>query len=66
MIQRARNRMVSEGIKLMRVDCWSGGDRKLVSYYTGQGFTPTHEIEVRPGASVQVFEWRSDETPSYS
>jgi hypothetical protein len=23
-----------------------------------QGFTPTQEIEVRPGATVQVFEWR--------
>ena len=42
----------------MRVDCWAGGDRRLVAYYVSEGFTPVEEIEVRPGTSVQVFEWR--------
>jgi GNAT superfamily N-acetyltransferase len=58
LIARARERTVAEGVHLLRVDCWAGGDRRLVSYYTGEGFTPTQEIEVRPGTSVQVFEWR--------
>lgn len=58
LIERAREHTVSEGIDLLRVDCWAGGDRRLVSYYTREGFTPTNEIEVRPGTSVQVFEWR--------
>ncbi len=66
MIERARNRSIREGIDLMRVDCWSGGDRKLVGYYEGQGFNPTQEIEVGRGTSVQVFEWRSDYRPSDS
>jgi GNAT superfamily N-acetyltransferase len=58
LIERARDLTMSEGIGLLRVDCWSGGDRRLVAYYTSEGFTPTEEIEVRPGTSVQVFEWR--------
>jgi GNAT superfamily N-acetyltransferase len=58
LIELAREYTVSEGVGLLRVDCWSGGDRRLVQYYVGEGFTPTQEIEVRPGTSVQVFEWR--------
>lgn len=58
LIEMAREHMVKEGIDLMRVDCWSGGDRRLVAYYQSEGFIPTAEIEVRPGTSVQVFEWR--------
>jgi GNAT superfamily N-acetyltransferase len=58
LIELARELTVSEGINLLRVDCWAGGDRRLVAYYTSEGFAPTQEIEVRPGTSVQVFEWR--------
>lgn len=58
LIALAREQTVSEGIGLLRVDCWSGGDKRLVRYYESEGFTPTEEIEVRPGTSVQVFEWR--------
>ena len=58
LIELARAHTIAEGIALLRVDCWSGGDRRLVQYYLDQGFTPTHDIEVRPGTSVQVFEWR--------
>jgi hypothetical protein len=58
LIELARELTISDSVDLLRVDCWSGGDRKLVSYYTSEGFTPTEEIEVRPGTSVQVFEWR--------
>ncbi len=60
LIEMARAQTVRDGISLLRVDCWSGGDRRLVAYYESEGFTPTQEIEVRPGTSVQVFEWRSD------
>lgn len=62
LIERARELMIRDGIDLLRVDCWSGGDRRLVAYYVSQGFRPTQEIEVRPGTSVQVFEWRSSAT----
>lgn len=58
LIEDARRKTVEAGIAVLRVDCWAGGDRKLVAYYQGSGFTPTTEIEVRKGTSVQVFEWR--------
>jgi GNAT superfamily N-acetyltransferase len=58
LIELAREATVADGIGLLRVDCWSGGDRRLVAYYESEGFTPVQEIEVRPGTSVQVFEWR--------
>ena len=58
LIELAREFTVSEGVNLLRLDCVAGGDRRLVSYYTSEGFTPTQEIEVRPGTSVQIFEWR--------
>jgi GNAT superfamily N-acetyltransferase len=62
LIELARESAVREGVGLLRVDCWAGGDRRLVAYYVSEGFTPTQEIEVRPGTSVQVFEWRSSES----
>lgn len=64
LIQRARDLTCSDGVEVLRVDCWSGGDRRLVQYYVSEGFTPTQEIEVRPGTSVQVFEWRPADTES--
>lgn len=66
LIDRARDLAVSEGIGLLRVDCWSGGDKQLVRYYARAGFTPTEVIEVRPGTSVQVFEWRPPDQGSTS
>jgi GNAT superfamily N-acetyltransferase len=58
LIERAREQTIADGVGILRVDCWAGGDRRLVAYYTSEGFTPVQEIEVRPGTSVQVFEWR--------
>ncbi|MBX3071847.1 MAG: GNAT family N-acetyltransferase [Thermomicrobiales bacterium] len=60
LIALARELTVSAGVGLLRVDCWSGGDRRLVRYYVDEGFVPEQEIEVRPGTSVQVFEWRPE------
>lgn len=53
----AREETRRRGIGLLRVDCWSGGDGKLVEYYRGQGFTPTVEVPVND-TKVQVFEQR--------
>lgn len=58
LIELARDHTVAAGVGLLRVDCGAGGDRRLVSYYTSEGFTPTLELAVRPGTSVQVFAWR--------
>lgn len=63
LIELARESTIADGIGLLRVDCWSGGDRRLVAHYESEGFTPVREIEVRPGTSVQVFEWRPPATP---
>ncbi|GAA3141014.1 GNAT family N-acetyltransferase [Streptomyces rameus] len=30
------------GVRLLRVDCYAGGDRALVAYYEAHGFTPAH------------------------
>ncbi|PZF92498.1 GNAT family N-acetyltransferase [Micromonospora deserti] len=38
------------GVRLLRVDCYAGGDGGLVRWYTRQGFTPTDPFTVeRPG-----------------
>ncbi|MGE3798492.1 MAG: GNAT family N-acetyltransferase [Thermomicrobiales bacterium] len=66
LIELARELTVAENVGLLRVDCWSGGDRRLVDYYLREGFTATEEIEVRPGTSVQVFEWRPSPDPDRS
>ncbi|MEU6775537.1 GNAT family N-acetyltransferase [Streptomyces sp. NPDC046759] len=29
------------GVRLLRVDCYAGGDGRLVAYYEANGFTPT-------------------------
>ncbi|HKS44815.1 MAG TPA: hypothetical protein VJT49_06795 [Amycolatopsis sp.] len=44
----ARAEALRREIGLLRIDCWSGGDGKLVEYHRRQGFTPT----------VRIFEWR--------
>lgn len=53
----AREEARRRGVGLLRVDCWSGGDGKLVEYYRGQGFTPTVEVVVKD-TKAQVFEQR--------
>lgn len=35
------------GVALLRVDCFAGGDGKLVRYYESQGFTPIARFEVK-------------------
>jgi len=57
LIELARDCTIDQGVDLLRVDCWSGGDHRLVQYYESEGFTPTQEIDVRDTV-VQVFEWR--------
>lgn len=47
----ARERARAEGVGLLRVDCWAGGDGALVRYYERQGFT---SVERAPVGSKQV------------
>ncbi|WP_406091758.1 GNAT family N-acetyltransferase [Kitasatospora purpeofusca] len=40
------------GIGLLRVDCFAGGDRKLVGQYRALGFTETESFEVEQPAGL--------------
>jgi GNAT superfamily N-acetyltransferase len=53
----AREETRRRGIGLLRVDCWAGGDEKLVDYYRRQGFTPTVRV-VASERTLQIFEQR--------
>jgi GNAT superfamily N-acetyltransferase len=57
LLEFARDQTRRQRISLLRVDCWSGGDRKLVAYYESQGFTRSVEVSVGD-ATAQVFQQR--------
>ncbi|GAA2793306.1 GNAT family N-acetyltransferase [Saccharopolyspora taberi] len=57
LLEQARAQARRLGVALLRVDCWGGGDRKLVDYYVRAGFTPTETFEHR-GWPGQVLEQR--------
>jgi GNAT superfamily N-acetyltransferase len=46
LLASAREEALARGVRLLRVDCWDGGDGKLAAYYRGQGFTPSHGFVV--------------------
>ncbi|MFI8188600.1 GNAT family N-acetyltransferase [Streptomyces sp. NPDC085946] len=41
LLARAAEETRRAGVRLLRVDCWAGGDGALVAYYVRNGFTPT-------------------------
>ena len=45
LLDHARDRARARGVGLLRVDCYRGGDGRLVDYYTRAGFTPTEAFE---------------------
>jgi GNAT superfamily N-acetyltransferase len=47
LVDRAVAEARSRGIDLVRVDCYAGDDRKLVSAYERMGFTPTEPFSVK-------------------
>lgn len=59
LLEHARAETRRRGIGLLRVDCWAGGDGRLVRYYLGQGFTPTETFRANDWVG-QVFEDRLD------
>ena len=58
LVDFARDEARKRGIDLLRVDCYSGPDEKLVRFYESVGFTRTERINVRDDIHVQVFEER--------
>jgi ribosomal-protein-alanine N-acetyltransferase len=57
LLTHARDRCRRERVELLRVDCFGGGDRRLVAWYESQGFVTTDSLDVDdwPG---QVLEQR--------
>jgi GNAT superfamily N-acetyltransferase len=57
LVKRAIDVARERGIDLIRVDCYGGDDRKLVTAYERLGFTPTHVVMVNEWPA-QVLEMR--------
>lgn len=57
LLAHAQEQAQQAGADLLRVDCWAGGDKRLVDYYVKAGFTPTVTAESR-GRPIQVLERR--------
>ncbi|NUT36734.1 MAG: GNAT family N-acetyltransferase [Hamadaea sp.] len=46
LLEHARTLAVARGVRLLRLDCFAGGDGALVRYYEKQGFTRTQTFSV--------------------
>ncbi|CAM02949.1 acetyltransferase (GNAT) family protein [Saccharopolyspora erythraea NRRL 2338] len=57
LLEHARGQATRRRIGLLRVDCWAGGDGRLVRYYVEAGFSPTERFD-RDGWPGQVLEQR--------
>jgi GNAT superfamily N-acetyltransferase len=58
LIEKARSIARERKIELLRVDCYSGPDEKLVRFYESAGFTRAQRVPTPKGAYVQIFEER--------
>lgn len=47
LLDEARAEARRRGLRLLRLDCYAGGDRKLNGWYLGQGFTEVGPVIVR-------------------
>ncbi|WP_433324280.1 GNAT family N-acetyltransferase [Spirillospora sp. CA-294931] len=46
LLDHARSEARALGVRLLRVDCYAGGDGRLVAYYRRQGFSPVESFSV--------------------
>ncbi|KAL4922040.1 hypothetical protein BDW62DRAFT_172883 [Aspergillus aurantiobrunneus] len=60
LLDHARGLASKAGVSLLRVDCYAGGDGKLVQYYESQGFTRSERLDLK-GWPDQVLAQRLDE-----
>lgn len=59
LVRKARELALRAGVRLLRVDCYAGGDGKLVKWYESQGFVKTETFVGNEGTwQGQVFEMR--------
>ncbi|KAL4798036.1 acyl-CoA N-acyltransferase [Aspergillus venezuelensis] len=64
LLEHARGVARETGVSLLRVDCYAGGDGKLVRYYEAQGFKRLERLEVQGGWACQVLAQRLDDEKS--
>ncbi|KAE8393474.1 hypothetical protein BDV23DRAFT_149250 [Aspergillus alliaceus] len=61
LLNHARVLAKQAGVSLLRVDCYAGGDGKLVRYYESQGFERFVRLDLEGGWPCQVFTQRLGE-----
>ncbi|KLJ11260.1 hypothetical protein EMPG_13457 [Blastomyces silverae] len=61
LLEHARDVAKKAGVSLLRVDCYAGGDGKLVQYYESQGFKRSESLKVQGEWPCQVLAQRLDE-----
>ena len=61
LLEHARGLANSAGVSLLRVDCYAGGDGKLVQYYESQGFKRYETLNLKGDWPCQVLAQRLDE-----
>ena len=61
LLDHARDLASKAGVSLLRVDCYAGGDGKLVQYYESQGFKRFESLDVEGKWPCQVLAQRLDE-----
>ncbi|KAJ5185801.1 Acyl-CoA N-acyltransferase [Penicillium cf. griseofulvum] len=54
LLEHARDLANEAGVSLLRVDCYAGGDGKLVQYYESQGFKRFERMDLEGGWPCQV------------
>ncbi|KAJ5977579.1 hypothetical protein N7501_000921 [Penicillium viridicatum] len=54
LLEHARDLANGAGVSLLRVDCYAGGDGKLVQYYESQGFKRFETLNLEGGWPCQV------------
>ncbi|OGM45400.1 acetoacetyl-CoA synthase [Aspergillus bombycis] len=60
LLDHARHAANSAGVSLLRVDCYAGGDGKLVQYYESQGFKRLERLNLEGDWPCQVLAQRLD------
>jgi hypothetical protein len=68
LLAHARDEAQRLGVGLVRVDCYSGGDGRLVDYYRRNGFTPvaTFTVGTWPGQLLSQRTWPENEYLSHA
>ncbi|KAE8162907.1 hypothetical protein BDV40DRAFT_151322 [Aspergillus tamarii] len=61
LLDHARDFASKVGVSLLRVDCYAGGDGKLIQYYESQGFKRVESFNVEGEWPCQVLAQRLDE-----